>query len=538
MPWRSLPWHVLVCVVLALSEVIVAHSFFEIPELKLGWSNPAYVANKLALLLLTASIAFPILAWPRRAQLLPAWSPTLGQGAFVGATLANLLSFAVLLLARARFADFGMEAAIPAGWLWLYFTAVLATGGSLLLVAAPASLWWQMGRTAVPEILLALAVAGLVLLTGEMQREGWSTLSAGTLLLSHWLLSLFEANAVMDLGNRILGVGDFRVQIWAACSGYEGIALILAFLAVYLWVFRAHLRFPNAFCLVPIGIGAVWFLNAARIAALVSIGAHVSPEVALGGFHSWSGWIAFLIVSMGIMGAARHSAFVWAPTHSSAEPRSEEQLADHAAPALLAPFIASMATSIVASAFAPFDQWLYVLKVLAIGGTVWWYRAVYQTLNDHLFARTSFAFWPIVCGLAVGMAWIATDPQHPTQIGSWLAGLPLGLALTWLAFRAVGSVLLVPIAEELAFRGYLYRAIAALKLPHLTPAQLRFAGLLVSSLAFGVLHERWLAAALSGAVYAALLWRSGRISDPIVAHMASNGLIVLWSVCFGQWSLL
>jgi exosortase/archaeosortase family protein len=50
--------------------------------------------------------------------------------------------------------------------------------------------------------------------------------------------------------------------------------------------------FPKAFVVLPIGIGAIWLLNTARVAALVSLGAHVSPEVAIGGFHSQAGWIA------------------------------------------------------------------------------------------------------------------------------------------------------------------------------------------------------------------------------------------------------
>jgi len=34
---------------------------------------------------------------------------------------------------------------------------------------------------------------------------------------------------------------------------------------------------------------------------ILSLGAHVSPEVAVSGFHSQGGWIAFLFVTVGIM---------------------------------------------------------------------------------------------------------------------------------------------------------------------------------------------------------------------------------------------
>ena len=54
--------------------------------------------------------------------------------------------------------------------------------------------------------------------------------------------------------------------------------------------------------------------------------------------------------------------------------------------ALLVPFIALLATSIVASFFAPHDQWLYFLKVVAVGGALWRYRRVYACIAYSAFA--------------------------------------------------------------------------------------------------------------------------------------------------------
>jgi exosortase E/protease (VPEID-CTERM system) len=300
-----------------------------------------------------------------------------------------------------------------------------------------------------------------------------------------------------------------------------------------MWVFRAHLRFPQAFCLIPIGIAAIWVLNAVRIALLVSIGAHVSPAMALEGFHSWSGWITFVAATAGIMVAARQSAFIFVAPQGRAQPADEEN--SRRVVAYLAPFAAFMAARIVASAAAPYEQWLYPLTVAAVGAALWWFRRDYA----HLMQRVSWV--SVACGLAVGIAWIVTDPQQPSQssLGPWLASLPAALAAGWLALRALGSALLIPIAEELAFRGYLCRFLerSATRF-HLTPGQVRLIALLVSSAAFGLLHERYVAAALAGAVYAALMYRTNRLSDPIAAHMASNAAIVLWSIAAGQWTLL
>lgn len=52
------------------------------------------------------------------------------------------------------------------------------------------------------------------------------------------------------------------------------------------------------------------------------------------------------------------------------------------------------------------------------------------------------------------------------------------------------------------------------------------------------LRQRWIAATLAGAVYALVMYRTNRLSDAIVAHAASNALIVLWVITAQQRSLL
>ena len=62
-------------------------------------------------------------------------------------------------------------------------------------------------------------------------------------------------------------------------------------------------------CCSLFGIAAIWVLNALRIAVLVSIGAHVSPAVAVQGFHSEAGWIGFLIVTLSSMAVSQRMPF-------------------------------------------------------------------------------------------------------------------------------------------------------------------------------------------------------------------------------------
>ena len=116
------------------------------------------------------------------------------------------------------------------------------------------------------------------------------------------------AGADFDLS--VIGARDFSVVIDASCSGYEGVALVLIFLGLFLWSFRDRLLFPRALLLIPLGVGLIWLLNAVRIAVLVAIGAHVSPAMALEGFHSQAGWVSFLLVTVGLMYGALGSTWL------------------------------------------------------------------------------------------------------------------------------------------------------------------------------------------------------------------------------------
>jgi exosortase E/protease (VPEID-CTERM system) len=381
------------------------------------------------------------------------------------------------------------------------------------------------------QIATAALSGALLVASSRLALASWSSFAGWTLHASHWILSLYETDVVLDVDRLILGAGDFHVRVLQECSGYEGIGLVTAFLAFYCWLRRGQLRFPNALLLIPIGIAASWTLNAIRIALLVSVGRHVSPEIAVNGFHSQAGWIAFLGIAIGLVAVSTWSPFF---RGGAERPASTAGSTNELLLALLVPFIALMATSIIAGLFAPHDQWLYVLKVAAVGGAVWLYRRVYVSLA---MAPSSTA---LGVGIAIGIAWVITDPpsENGNALAIWLATLPTWIAVLWLGCRGFGTVVLVPIAEELAFRGYLQRVLISRDFERVAPAHFTWLSFVVTSLLFGMMHQRWMAAAIAGALYALLVYRSNRLSDAIAAHAASNLVIFVWAVTAGQWTLL
>ena len=110
-----------------------------------------------------------------------------------------------------------------------------------------------------------------------------------------------------DLDARILGIDPFHVDIIATCSGVEGLVLTLALAAALAWHGRGRLRqWPYWGIVVPVALVLAWGLNVLRITGIVLIGAYLSPGHALGGFHAYAGWLAFLAVAVLLIRAARH----------------------------------------------------------------------------------------------------------------------------------------------------------------------------------------------------------------------------------------
>ena len=91
---------------------------------------------------------------------------------------------------------------------------------------------------------------------------------------------------------------------------------------------------------------------------------------------------------------------------------------------------------------------------------------------------------------------------------------------------------MVPIVEELFFRGYLL-----VRLDRGGPAW-RLLAIVVSTGLFAALHGRLLAAGLAGLVFALLALRRGRLADPIWAHIAANLAVALWALWRGEWGAL
>ncbi len=358
-----------------------------------------------------------------------------------------------------------------------------------------------------------------------------------TFSLVRLFLQPILSQLVADPATMTIGSPQFRVIILPWCAGFEGVILMLVFSAAWLAYFRREFRFPQALLLVPAGMLVIWFCNVLRITALILIGTAGARAIAMGGFHSQAGWIAFNCVALGFVVLTRHLPWLAEETSAARSPeRAEEEAHPKPAAAYLMPFLAILATAMISRAVSGEFEWLYPLRFASAAAVFWFFRARYAELDWR------FSAYAVAAGGTVFAIWLALDrapgPHVPGGIGAGLAALSTPARISWLVFRTTAVVVTVPIAEELAFRGFLIRRLMASDFEALSPRRYTYLAVALSSLAFGLLHgERWLAGSLAGFIYAAAFLRRGRIGDAVVAHATTNALLAAWVLAGGRWYL-
>jgi exosortase E/protease (VPEID-CTERM system) len=252
-------------------------------------------------------------------------------------------------------------------------------------------------------------------------------------------------------------------------------------------------------------------------------------ELAVGGFHSQAGWISFVGLSMGVIAVTHRMRFF---ALQVADEVDEE--INPTAVALLVPFLVLMASMMVTAALSQGFDRFYPLRVLVVAATLLWFRRIYARWN------WSWSWSSAGIGAAVFVVWMALEPA-PSSDGAALASSVAALgregAAFWIGFRVIGSVLVIPLVEEMTFRGYLLRRLVSTDWENADVACFRFLPFLLSSAAFGLMHGRWLAGTLAGMAYALAFYRRGRLNDAVVSHMTTNALIALWVLVTGAWSL-
>jgi CAAX prenyl protease-like protein len=183
--------------------------------------------------------------------------------------------------------------------------------------------------------------------------------------------------------------------------------------------------------------------------------------------------------------------------------------------------------------------WLYPLKALVVAVALLALRKSYVEL------RPSFSPLAVLTGAVAIVIWIAIDPLYPglSRLTGGTAPVPFDpgtlASIPWrwafIVSRVMGAVLVVPVMEELFWRGFLIRWLVKDDFKGVPLGTYTGYSFGATVLLFGAEHEQWLAGIICGALYNLLLYRTKNLTDCVVAHATSNALLAAWVLVRADW---
>jgi len=202
---------------------------------------------------------------------------------------------------------------------------------------------------------------------------------------------------------------------------------------------------------------------------------------------------------------------------------------------------------------APFLVYVGMIALPLPPEILWPVRFVIVLAVILMFSRLYFSLKPsffvptIGIGIAVFLIWIGPDLLFGYRhhwlfensiLGKPASSLPESLRQNYffLAVRVLSSVALVPILEELFWRGWLMRWLIDTdfqKVPLGTYQPLSF---WLVALLFASEHgSYWEVGLLTGIIYNWWIMRTKNLADCTLAHAVTNGILAAYVLVAGQW---
>jgi hypothetical protein len=182
--------------------------------------------------------------------------------------------------------------------------------------------------------------------------------------------------------------------------------------------------------------------------------------------------------------------------------------------------------------------WIYPLQIVVCGIVLWRNRAVYEFMPVRGLAFAGFI------GLVALAVWIApqaafgaaarTDGFDPWRFGE---GWPFWLNLS---LRFARMVVIVPLLEEIFWRGFLLRYLIRQDFENVPFGTFSWKAFLIASAAFCFEHQLpdWPAALVTGALFNLVACRTRSLTACVFTHAVTNlalGIYILQTRQWGFW---
>jgi exosortase E/protease (VPEID-CTERM system) len=250
--------------------------------------------------------------------------------------------------------------------------------------------------------------------------------------------------------------------------------------------------------------------------------------VAMNGFHSQAGWIAFNIVAVGIAVWTRRSRWL-----SQNEALLVNHPSDNPTSVFLMPLLAILAAGMLSHAVSGGFEWLYPLRLFACVAVILLYRHRLVALEWRLSWRGPLLGIGVFVIWTIGVHFLEPSSSMPDALKAASPSLRWG----WITCRVAATVLTVPLAEELAYRGFLMRRLQTADFDSLGYQRVGWFAIAVSSIVFGAAHGAlWLPGCIAGVAYAWIAKRRNQLGEAVTAHMTTNLLVASVALASGNWA--
>ena len=182
------------------------------------------------------------------------------------------------------------------------------------------------------------------------------------------------------------------------------------------------------------------------------------------------------------------------------------------------------------------EYWLYPVQTFVCAGLLFWYRREYE-FNGVRQPLIALGIGIVVCVLWVSpQAFFGFAPRTEGFNPTVFAEQPVAYWST-VALRFLRLVVIVPLVEEIFWRGFLLRYFVDEKfdrVPFGTFTWLSFAAVTVG---FMLVHSTpdWPAALVTGALYNWVAYRTRSLGACVLAHAMTNLLLGIWIMNTRQW---
>jgi CAAX prenyl protease-like protein len=199
--------------------------------------------------------------------------------------------------------------------------------------------------------------------------------------------------------------------------------------------------------------------------------------------------------------------------------------------------------------FPEYYPWLYSAVVLLVGALTLGLLRGRPVLRPHRHILPGVAVGLAGVGLWIALSQLQAEQRVAAYLPAWLRPSPRAAfdpfqriahppgRWCFVALRLAGLALLVPVIEELFWRGFLARWLIAPDWGHRRPGEFTPSSFAVVTVFFTLTHPEWLAAAVYCSLLNGLLYWKRDLWDCVVAHGVSNLVLALYILFTGAWEL-